>query len=63
MSDQWINVTDKLPKYEKRILATDGKEVTQSMRHYKGEFIKNINYIDPCKITHWMSLPEPINKS
>lgn len=65
-ADSWIPVTERLPEYGGRVLATDGVVVgemyfanTNHWHRYNG--ISWENFAD-THITHWMPLPEPLKE-
>lgn len=63
---EWISVEDKLPEFEKNVLAFDTQRIYIAYRHTEDEY--NEHWRVPqdgwtwgltSAVSHWMPLPEP----
>lgn len=68
---KWININDRLPKYNDPILFSDGEFVFHGERRFDHVFKRdewligdlfNEQPAELKKVTHWMPLPEPPEK-
>lgn len=56
--NEWISVTEKLPKYGERVLITEGHGVFEAALSVSHKWVRcGIGWTEG--VTHWMPLPKP----